>query len=81
MDGIWLLEWDLAKGVLEVWIRKVHRGGRGRLSLLCHRWSTAGGALKHREGGRPIRGMDPQKHSVGRLRGASKFSDGNGGRI
>ena len=28
-------------------------------------------------GGRSVRGMDPYKHSVGRLRGASKFSDGN----
>ena len=27
-----LLQWDLAKGVLDGWIRKVHRGGRGRLS-------------------------------------------------
>ena len=55
----------------------MHRGGRGRLSSLCLRWSPVGGALLHLEGGRPIRGMDPQKHSVGRLRGTSKFGDGN----
>ena len=30
-----------------------------------------------REAGRPIGGMDPQKHSVGCLRGASKFCEGN----
>ena len=40
----------------------MHRGRRGGLSLLCHGWFLAGGALKHQEGGRPIRGMDPQKH-------------------
>ena len=28
-----------------------------------------------RESGRPVRGMDPQKHSVGCLCGASKFGD------
>ena len=55
----------------------MHRGGRGRLSLLCLRWSASGGALLHREGGSPIGGMDPQKHSVGCLLGASKFFDGN----
>ena len=35
------------------------------------------GALRHWEGGRHIRGMDPQKHSGGCLRGASKFPEGN----
>ena len=30
-----------------------------------------------REAGRPIRGMDPQKHSSGCLHSASKFCDGN----
>ena len=34
-----------------------------------------GGALQQGEGVRPIRGMDPQKHSVGHLRSASKFSE------
>ena len=34
-----------------------------------------GGALQHRERGRPIGGMDPQKHSVGYLCGASKFGE------
>ena len=58
-------------------IRKVHRGRRGRLNSLCHRWSPAGGALQHREGGRPLGGMDPQKHSIGHLPGASKFGDRN----
>ena len=55
----------------------MHRGGRGRLSLLCLWWFPAGGALQHLEGGRPIGGMDAQKHSVGCLCGASKFRDGN----
>ena len=52
-------------------------GGRGRLSLLCPWWSPAGGALRDRVGGRPIRGMDPQKRSIGCVRGASKFHDGD----
>ena len=30
-----------------------------------------------REGGRPVGGMDPQKHSIGSLRRASKFGVGN----
>ena len=34
------------------------------LSSLCCRWSPEGRALQHQEGGRPIRGMDPQKHSA-----------------
>ena len=52
----------------------MHWGGRGRLSSLCCRWSPAGEALQHqREAGRPVRGMDPQKHSIGYLHGASKF--------
>ena len=72
-----VLRWDLAEGVLQGWIHKVHRGGRGRLSELYHQWSPAGGALKHWEGGRPIGGMDPLKHSVGHLLRASKFDDRN----
>ena len=56
----------------------MHRGGRGRLSSLFLRISSLGGALGHREGVRPAAGgMDPQKHSVGCLRGASKFSGRN----
>ena len=55
----------------------MHRGRKGRLSLLCRWWSPAGGALQHREGGRPVGGMDPQKHSVGCSRSANKFGDGN----
>ena len=55
----------------------MHRGRRGSLSLLCHWWSPVGGALQHQERGRPIGGMDPQKHSVEHLHGASKFSDRN----
>ena len=60
-----LLRWDLAKGILAKVDCKVHRGGRSRLSLLCLWWSPVGGALQHHEGGRPIGGMDPQKHSIG----------------
>ena len=40
-------------------------GRRGRLSSLCSWWSPGGGALQHLEGGRSIRGMDPQKHNTG----------------
>ena len=59
------------------WIRKVHRGGWGMLSSFCWWWSPVGGALQHWEGGRPIGGMNPQKHSIGRLLGASMFGEGN----
>ena len=55
----------------------MYRGTRGRLSSLFLQWSSTGGDLRHHEGGRPVRGMDPQKHSVGCLRGASKFGDRN----
>ena len=70
-----LLQWDLV--YLLGWISKVHRGRRGRLSSLCHWWSTVGGPLQNQERGRPVRGMDPQNHSVGCLWGTSKFGDGN----
>ena len=56
---------SMGSGVLAGWIRKVHRGGRDRLSLLCSQWSPVGGALQHHEGGQPLGGMDPQKHRVG----------------
>ena len=69
--GIWPMAYE------PEWIPKVHRGRRGRFSLLCPQWSPGGGALQHWEGGRPMGGMDPQKHSVGRLYSANKFSDGN----
>ena len=56
----------------------MHRGGRGRLSWLFLRTSTSGGAVCHQERVRPAAGgMDPQKHSVGCLRGAPKFSGTN----
>ena len=55
----------------------MHRGGRGRLSSLFLWRSALGGALRHREGLRPAGRMDPQKHSVGCLRGASKFPGRN----
>ena len=55
----------------------MHRGRRDRLSSLCCRCSPAGGALQHQDRGRPIGGMDPQKHSLGRLHRASKLDDGN----
>ena len=55
----------------------MHWGGRGRLSSLFLRRSTSGGALWHWERVRPAGGMDPQKHSFGCLRGASKFPGRN----
>ena len=33
--------------------------------------------MQHLEGGRSIRGMDPQKDNFGRLCGASMFGEGN----
>ena len=51
----------------------MHRGRRGRLSLLC----PVGGALQYQERGRPIRVMDPQNPSVGCLQGAGTFGDRN----
>ena len=72
-----LLRWDLAKGIL-AWVDPLGaQGQRGRLSSLYYWWSPEGGALQHQEGDRPVGGMDPQKHSVAHLCGASKFSDGN----
>ena len=58
--------WRWVSGVLAGVDRKVHRGGRGRLSSLFLQRSASGGALQHREGVRPAGGMDPQKHSVER---------------
>ena len=54
----------------------MHRGGRDRLSSLCHWWSPSGSALQHQEGDRPVEGMDPWKHSIGCLRDASTFGEG-----
>ena len=55
----------------------MHRGGRGRLRLLFLWRSALGGGLRHQEGVRPTRGMDPQKHSLGCLCSASKFPGRN----
>ena len=56
----------------------MHRGWRGMLSSLFLQRSALGGALLHRKGVRPAaRGIDPKKHSIGCLRGASKFPDRN----
>ena len=55
----------------------MHRGGRGRLSLLFLWRSASGEALRHREGVRPAGWMDLQKHRVGCLHGASKFPGRN----
>ena len=55
----------------------MHRGGRGRPSLLFLQRSDSGGALLHWEGVRPARGMDPQKHGVECLPLASKFPERN----
>ena len=54
--------------------------GAGGAGLACF---VVGGLLQEgpcstrREAGRLVEGMDPQKHSVGCLRGASKFGDGS----
>ena len=53
------------------------QGWEGQAQLALPRWFPAGGALWHQEGGRPVGGMDPQKHSVGCLCSVSKFDDGN----
>ena len=67
-----------------VW--RISRGGSARctgaggVGLAC---LAVGGSLREgpcgtgREASRPVGGMDPQKHSVGCLRGASKFREGN----
>ena len=55
----------------------MHRGRRGRLSLLFLQRSASGGALRHREGVRPAGGMHPQKHSGRCLRGANQFPGKN----
>ena len=56
----------------------MHRGGRGRLKLLCRLWSPAAGSCSTgMDAGRPVGGMDPQKHIIGRLCSASKFGDRN----
>ena len=78
-----LLRWDLAKGVLARVNLQFAQGQEG-LSSLCCQWSPVGGVLQHwegscstgREAGRQS-GMDPQKHSIGSLRRASNFGDGN----
>ena len=52
--------------------------GAGGVGLACF---AVGGPLWEGPcstgGGRPVGGMDPQKHSVGRLHGASRFGEGN----
>ena len=65
----------------EIWC--ISQGGSSRCTGLggagLARFAI-GGPLREgpqREGGRSVRGMDPQKHSVGHLRGARKLSDGN----
>ena len=55
----------------------MHGGGRGRLSSLFLQRSTSGGALWHQVRVRPVRGMDPQKHSFRCLRGARQFPGRN----
>ena len=55
------------------------QGARGREgpAQLALPAVVLGGALWHREGGPPVRVMDPQKHSVRCLHGVSKFREGN----
>ena len=66
--------------VLLQWIWHISWGGSARCTVvggagLVH--FAVCGPLQHRWGGRPVGGMDPQKHSIGHLCSASKFSDVN----
>ena len=54
------------------------QGREGQTQLALSSVTRFPGALWHWEGGRPVRGMYPQKHSVGYLHGASKFPNGTG---
>ena len=53
-------------------------GGAGLARFAVSGLLREGPCSTGREAGRPIGGMDPPKHSVGHLRGASRFSDRNG---
>ena len=66
-DGIW------PRDYWPGWIRKVHRGRRGRLSSLCLWWSPVVGALLHLEGAGPWEGWIHRSTALGFLRGSSKF--------
>ena len=77
LPGLWCCFcgiWHISRGGST---RCIGPGGGG---LACF---ALGGPLREgpcstgREAGRPIGGMDPQKHSTGCLHGASKFHDGN----
>ena len=52
-------------------------GGAGLAGFAIDGSLLGGGGLKHWEAGRPIKGMDPQKHIIGHLDSVSKFSEGN----
>ena len=75
LSGLWCCSL-MGSGVLASVDLQGAQGQEGQAQLIVP-WSPAVGALQHREGGRPIGGMDPQKHSVGSLHGASKFGDRN----
>ena len=53
------------------------QGQEGQTQLALLLVSPAGGALQHQDGGRPVRGMDPQKYSIGHLHSISKFGKWN----
>ena len=57
--------------------RCTREGGAGSAQFAVGGPLWEGPCSTRREAGRPVQGMDPQKHSVGCLRGACKFSDGN----
>ena len=62
-------------GVLAGVDRQGAQGQEAQAQLAFPSEITFRGALRHQEGVRPAGGMDPQKHSVGCLRGTSKFQE------
>ena len=56
----------------------MHRVGGAGLAYFAVSGLLQEGPCSNREGGRPTGRMNPQKHSAGCLRGASKFNDRTG---
>ena len=68
-DGIWLISRGGSARCTEA-------GGAGSAHFAVGGPLWEGPCSTGREAGRPVGGRDPQKHSVGCLRGASNFGDG-----